>query len=216
MRWIVITVAMALGLQAGSIQLTGVGYGRPDVQMVIANGPTQSEYATEIFVTREGSSYLAYCVDLFTTIGFNTYQSSTGSPDTYVNGGRAAWLFETYSGLVRSNDDAAALQVALWDVVHDGGDGLGTGVIRLGTSETALGVAANSLVASSLGQSSMNAAILYNFDYGTGQQRQTLISYALAPPPTSVETPEPATMLLIGAGLAGVFAISRRGSGTRT
>lgn len=208
--------AMALGLQAGSIQLTGVGYGRPDVQMVIANGPTQSEYGTEIFVTRDGSSYLAYCVDLFTTIGFNTYQNSTGSPDTYLNGGRAAWLFETYSGLVRSNDDAAALQVALWDVVHDGGDGLGTGVIRLGTSETALGVAANSLVASSLGRSSMNAAILYNFDYGMGQQRQTLISYALAPPPTGVETPEPATMLLIGAGLAGVFAISRRGSGTRS
>lgn len=209
-------MAMAVGLQAGSIQVTGVGYGRPDVEMVIANGPAHDVYATEIYVTREGGSYIAYCVDLFTTIGFDTYQSSTGTPDTYLNGGRAAWLFETYAGLVRSNDDAAALQVALWDVVHDTGDGLGMGVIRLGTSEAALGIAANLLVASSLGRSSMNAAILYNFDLGSGQERQTLISYAMAPPPPGVETPEPATMLLIGAGLAGVFAISRRGSGTRS
>ncbi len=216
MKSILVTMAMAVGLQAGSIQLTGVGYGRPDVEIVNPNGQARDVYATEIYVTREGSSYIAYCVDLFPTIGFNTYQSSTGTPDSYLNGGRAAWLFETYAGLVRSNDDAAALQVAMWDVVHDTGDGLGMGVIRLGTSETALGMAANLLVASSLGRSSMNAAILYNFELGTGQQRQTLISYGLTPPPTGVETPEPATMLLIGAGLAGVFAISRRGSGTRT
>lgn len=216
MKWLWLAMGMASGLEAGSIQVTGTGYGRPEVQMVIANGLAQGVYATEILVTRDGSSFLAYCVDLFTTIGFDTYQSSTGSPDGYVNGGRAAWLLVNYGGLVRSNESAAALQLALWDVVHDGGDGLGAGVIRLGTSETILGTEADSLVASSLGRSSMNAAILYNFDYGTGEQRQTLISYALAPPPTPMETPEPATMLLIGAGLAGVIAISRRGGRTRT
>lgn len=193
-------------LSAGTITLTGLGYGRRDVAMVTKNGDPYSAYATEIRVLKDGQSVLAYCVDLFTSIGMSTYTNTTGLPDRYLNGERAAWLYENYSGLVRSNGDAAALQLALWDVVHDNGDGFNSGLIRLGTGESILRTAADSLVLNSAGRESLSATMLYNFEIGSGQRMQTLIT---GPQPDGVATPEPATFAMIGMGLAASYGFLR-------
>jgi hypothetical protein len=203
---ILLAALCASALSAGTITVSGVGYGRKDVVMVTPNGNPYRTYATEIQVLKDGQSVLAYCVDLFTSIGMSTYNNTTGLPDSYQNGERAAWLFENYAGLVNSNDAAAALQVALWDVVHDNGDGFNSGLIRLGTSETILRTAADTLVLNSVGQGSFNATILYNFEVGTDRRMQTLIT---GPPPSGVETPEPATIAMIGFGLAATYGFQR-------
>src|ERR1700752_2206933 len=143
--------------QAAQITLTGLGFGRTDVAMEV-NGSPVSEYAIQIYLTKNSINFTAYCVDLFTSIGFATYDTTTGLPSTWApNGQRAAWVFDTYETTVDTNEEGAALQLALWDIIHDSGDGLSAGSVRLGPSESALQVVADAMVTASLGQTSNNA-----------------------------------------------------------
>jgi hypothetical protein len=191
--------------QASTITVYGTGFGRTNVSMLLNGSSTPvSEYAIEILIRKEGVNWIAYCVDLFTSIGFGTYNTTMGSPGGYPNGLRAAWIYENYAHLVTTNQQAAALQVALWDVVHDGGDGLSVGNIRLSASESALLASANAIVAASAGKTSWNATILYNQVISTGAPAQTLITSG------QMSTPEPTTLGMTGAALLALGMLRRK------
>ena len=210
-----LTLAILVGVScllstatASTITVTGIGYGRSDVSMLL-NGSTAptSEYAIEILISKGGTNFIAYCVDLFTPISFGTYNTTTGLPNSYANGGRAAWVYENYSGLVTNNDQGSSLQVALWDIVHDGGDGLAAGNIQLSPTEFALSTYANAIVQASVGRSSQNATILYNTVISNGAPAQNLITGAAAYDGAVLE---PGSLALVVIGTASLWLVRRR------
>jgi hypothetical protein len=129
-----------------------------------------------------------YCVDLAHTINVPTeYEVEFTTTDQLVNGGRAAWLFNTVAPHVSTAGDAAALQVALWDIVTDSGDGLAVGNFRcLSGLQPSTTSQVNSLLSLSLGKTAKAGYLKPTGSYGQAM---------LTP------VPEPATVGLLGLGL---------------
>ncbi len=102
------------------------------------------------------------------------------------------------------------MQLAIWDIVHDNGDGFTTGLVQWGPSSiTGLTQVqidlANGYLADSLGHSATTGFSIYqNFDQGTGAPAQTLLG---------AQAPESTTVLLTAAG---VFMILARVNVKRT
>ena len=190
------------------ITVTGAGKGQDRVPILTDHGTTLNRsFAGEILVTINGQNYIAYCVDFFTEIGTGTYNSTFLSPASYLNGARAAWIYEMNAFASVTNATAAAIQLAIWDVIHDGGDGLNAGNIRLSSSgSSSLRTAAEALINASAGHTSVNETILQNMAFN-GAPAQWLITAGKLYPNSAV--PEPATWTMIAGGL-GLCAWKRR------
>ncbi len=186
-------LAGATAAEATTITLTGLGYYQT-IPLIVNTTTPESAIAGQIRVNVGGTDLIAFCVDLFTNIGFSTYNTILGTPSSYGGGERAAWIYENYNPGVNTDEAGAALQLALWDVVHDGGDGLSAGNVQLDPAGSAsLRAVASAIVSASAGHSSSNATILYNTSF-EGAPAQTLITSFIA-------TPEPGTWLMMAAGL---------------
>lgn len=68
---------------------------------------------------------------------YRDYPAVSLLPDAYdSDGGAAAWLMQTFLPVVNAamgstrQIDGAALQLAIWDTIHDGGDGFAIGRVR--------------------------------------------------------------------------------------
>jgi PEP-CTERM motif len=85
----------------------------------------------------------------------------------------------------------AALQLALWDVVHDGGDGLDMGLMRSTASiPNDILTQAAAYITASAGQSSSNA-VVWESVLGKTEGQQMI-----------GQVPEPGTIGLLASGLA--------------
>jgi len=73
--------------------------------------------AGQILVNYRSQDYAGYCVDIFQHAGDGPV--SEVSPTTLAHGDLAAWLFDTYAANVTTNTEAAALQVAIWEVLYE-------------------------------------------------------------------------------------------------
>lgn len=175
------------------------------------------------------SWFYSYCVDI------NDYElpnqtvtvDSTDNLTTYYTppaveaGKKAAWLFNTYAPAIRSgsgasaNAQAAALQVAIWEVLYDG-PAYTMGVLNPSTmlaggnfallsgSSAVTGLAKDYLSALFGGSGSYHtstAAWLNTFDDGASGQDQI----------TAEPVPEPVTVLLFGSGIVALALRRRRG-----
>ncbi len=198
----------APSVQATTITVTGAGKGQT-LPLVTNNGTrSQNSFTGQILVTMLGQSYVTYCFDLFTGISAGTYNSTFDNPANYTNGGRAAWIYEQNALTATTNFLAAALQLALWDVIHDGGNGLNAGNVRLGSSGSAsLRSAAEALINASTGRTSTNATILRNVSLA-GSPAQALITSGRLYPQEPV--PEPGTWAMMVAGLGALCWRRRR------
>lgn len=201
-RTFAIAAIAALSCAASTLTYTGTGLG--NAVSVLANGNSKNVFAGQLNFTVDGQSLVGFCIDLYTILNRQTYNTTTGEPEGYTNGGRAAWIVENYAGQVTTAMQAAALQLALWDVVHDGGNGLTNGSLVLNASPgNALSAAANAIVLASAGQSSNRATVFYNNTITAGIRAQTLITAASAS-----EVPEPSTVAMLGFGAA-LLAVAR-------
>lgn len=154
--------------------------------------------AGQLKVTHENTDHLAYCVDL------DHYVKSadvTPEPMSFVNNGeKVAWLYETYAQSVTTGMEAAALSVAIWEVIYetDATFDAGTGYFTISENQGVLD-GANDLLAS-LGSipgsytPSNGTMVLHN------DQVQDVV------------VPEPTTLGLLGAGAVCFFAKRRRRS----
>ncbi|MBL8241707.1 MAG: PEP-CTERM sorting domain-containing protein [Bryobacterales bacterium] len=193
-----------------ALTVNGIGLGSYPVPLLTNHGSglaPENAYVVQILITLNGSAATAFCLDLFTNIGLQNYNALYGSPADYINGNRAAWVVDTYTPGLDTNAEAAALQLALWDIIHDNGDGLTAGSIQLvATGWETLVADTQAIVTASLGQSSTNATILYTTALN-GTPAQTLITRGVL-----VDVPEPATWALLAAGGAFIAAHRRPSS----
>lgn len=152
---------------------------------------------------------IAMCVELFKTIGPDTYNLTTAPPSSINSGARISWLVENFLQLIDTQDGGAGLQLALWDLVHDGGDGFAAGRVRSNNSTNLQVLSiANRFLSASNGQSSNGAVVLFTNNIDNGKMRQTLITGG--PTPGGDQVPEPGTVILIGSALLAAGLLRRR------
>lgn len=175
----------------------------------------------------------ALCADLFTSINLGgQYSTQVLSPDQ-VSGrdlARVSWLVDNVlapmqlpqpvgsalspSDWIATQAQGAGAQLAIWDIVHDGGDGFSSGRVRAAAATDASALYwANRYESLSLGQSS-DQAYVYSNTNSKGATAQMLVGPEPGPVNPDCKTPEPAAFLLVGAGLvAGSFAVRRTRTG---
>lgn len=167
------------------------------------DGTNTSIYAGEIGVRFDnGITALLFCADPFTALRSGPVDVTPLTTNQFTNGGRLAWMFNTYVPTFTQSWQAAAFQLATWDIVADNGNGFGAGRIQSNSNTTAQILNfANTMLAASQNKSGTGATF-----------------YAPTNGPTFSQTlfradnpvPEPSTYLLMGIGLIGLSQLRRR------
>lgn len=205
---------MALGsAQAASIQILSVDANRFGNVKLNIDGANSTHSAGVIQASYDGGPVLdLFCVDLFTNITYDTYTSNDVAPNPLRNEDRAAWLYENYydPAIINTKAEGIAFQVAIWDIVHDGGDGISSGRIRSQSgTEAAVVTAWQSFLTASVGQSYFGVNIYINSKNNIPAQN-LIGGIRDVPPPPMAENPEPGTVAMLAAGLGVLYWKRRR------
>jgi hypothetical protein len=192
-------MTLASTLPAATINVLNVDSARFQSVNLNVNGSNGSHSAGVIRISYDGSpAFDVFCVDLFTSISYGVYDSYTIAPRPARYEDRAAWLYQNLYNPSTINTTAlgAAFQVAIWDIVHDGGDGPTAGAIRSNSNTgSAIVNAWQSYLTASTGMSSYGVNIFINSR--SNQPAQTLMGGL-----REAENPEPGTLVMMSAGLA--------------
>lgn len=184
-------------------------YGIGEDLYLKVDGVESAHWAGSIKIDVDGSHRIALCVDLFTMMNVNqAYGTNLGLSGQINNGGRVAWLLDNELPVLHSASELAGLQLAIWDIVSDNGNGLSSGRIQaptLHSTDVFAMAGARSLIALSAGKSSTDGIVYSNFNLSTGGKVQTLMGV-----PDVINNhsgiPEPQSFVMIGiGGLAGLW-----------
>ena len=213
---ILAVAASSSSLFATNIKHTGLDWTRALNIEIKADSNVRTVGAGVGRMLIDGSNLIdTLCVNLFTGIAVNqTYAAVSIDATAYdSDGGIAAWLMQTYlpvvnaaTGLARQID-AAALQLAIWDTIHDGGDGFGAGRIQATTHTNSSVLAlANTWRLEALDKSA--TAGVYTAAPGARTFQQQIYLPTCnggADCGTSGDVPEPGTFAMLAVGGMGIF-----------
>ena len=153
----------------------------------------------------------AFCADYFFLISTGNHSVNLLGEGAINGGGRIEWMLRNTLPAINAQADAtlrrrqgAALQLAIWDIVHDNGDGFNAGRIRqsgdpLRITDAIVLTQANSFLASSLGHTLHGGIVYVNVLGPTSMQR--LISDGI---------PEPSSYALMLTGCAAIGLLRRK------
>ena len=186
----------------------------PSLYQVIGlslDGNSTNYYAGQIGVRfDDGSPALLFCADPLVWLR-NDAVAVTMVPASGLSfGPRLAWMYSTYAAGVSQGWEAAALQLAAWDVVLDNGGGFSSGRLQARPDTDAQVLArATSILGASVGQT--GGGVTFFVPEQGPVYSQTLfglspMAYVFA----VTETPEPSTYWLLGGGLLALGAWRRR------
>ena len=152
-------------------------------------------------ITYQQTAYEAYCVDADHWL--STTEVTEQSVDSLTNGGLVAYLYETYAPAVTDGTAAAALGVAIWEVIHENVDpafDITSGRVYI-TGNDPVVQAANAMLATLPGsyESTTDLIVLHSDEH-----QDLLISASSVPEPFSL------ALLVVGAPLAVLRGRRRR------
>ena len=230
---LLVTLAALQGLASATsiIVPTGVDWSRGESIWLKEDGKdTQAYFAGVILIslTASGHQYNrdSLCVDLFTDISVGVTYNTTIVDPMSVQGKnltRVSWLIDnallptqisSYGSVLPQADwvisaaQGAGIQLAVWDIVHDGGDGFSAGRVRATTNQshptdpTVLSWA-RTYETLSLNQVSNLAFVYDNTIPSTGVAAQMLAGPLFADG-GPVPSPENSTFTLEATALAGI------------
>ncbi|MBM3793909.1 MAG: hypothetical protein FJW31_07530 [Acidobacteria bacterium] len=199
-----LTILSSTTLFGTNIQHTGLDWDRAMTIEIKADGNVRNANAGVGVLLVNGADYVdALCVNLFQAIYLNTtYAAQSIAPASYdVDGGNApAYLAERYLSASLTDVGGAALQLAVWDLIDDGGDGFAAGRIRSTANTNGSVLAqANNWRMEAMGQS--GAASIFTAAPGTTAFQQQIY---LTGNPGGGEVPEPGKLVMLVVGVAGV------------
>jgi hypothetical protein len=204
-----------------TVTVTGVDMSQGQNLYFLQDGTVVQGYAGAIVVNANSASTSVLCADLFTNIALNDVFDVNFLNPQYLDvsnpsrGLQVAYLFVTQFGTIGSHlssqnpgltlaQATAALQFAIWDIVHDGGDGFSAGRIQAssasgqGTDAAVLAAAIQQVQFSLNYTSGPTNATLWRHVNGPLVKQQLLGFYQ---PGTENGVPEPASSFLIAGGL---------------
>lgn len=151
---------------------------------------------------------LMYCADPTTGLAEGPTVVTAVPDSAFNNGGRLAWIYHTYNPNLTQGWEAAALQLAIWEIIQDNGaDDLLAGLTQItANTDAQVSALATTMLQTSAGQVATGLTFWVP-DQGPPAVSQTLFRGL---PSVIIPTPEPTNALLLGAGLLMLGAIRGR------
>ncbi|MCK4886272.1 MAG: PEP-CTERM sorting domain-containing protein [Planctomycetes bacterium] len=175
------------------------GYGFYDIVKIFSSVSPYNDYtvrAGELDVTYGGVDYMGYCVDVMQGLGDYDVTVLLPTSDPLLT---ASYLYETEHSNVSSNVAAAALQVAIWEIISENYGAYGYDV----TDSTSNFYIANN-TAVSLAANNLLNGLAVPIGYSPAISTKVLASTV----GQDVMVPEPSTIILLGLG--GLFFMKKR------
>ncbi|MFM9873811.1 MAG: hypothetical protein ACKVQS_10145 [Fimbriimonadaceae bacterium] len=195
MNKIFITSLMAsclvVSAHAVTLHINGMASGLYETVTINHNAQNVTVYAGAQSVSVDGGSAInLYCIDLdhSNQAGYN-YNANIVGAGSVANSAMIANLFSHAWTTINDSTEAAAFQIALWDIITDGADGISTGNFKVTSASSAITTQTATYLAltTGAGPESLNLDVYEATEHGTnGNLYQNLIGANPVPEPMSI------------------------------